>query len=298
MALGGAAAWRSPLLGDGREVPVGGGALRVHERGRGDPVVLLHGVLLNANVWRGVVDRLAPDFRCIALDLPLGAHLLPMPGADRSPPGLARMVADAMDALGLHDVTLVGNDTGGSIAQLVAAHHPDRLARLVLTSCEFRDNCPPLLFRPMSLAARVPGGLLAYLAPGVVPPLQRLPFAFGWLAKRPFEPDAGASYMRPVVLDRHVRGDLSAFLRDYDRRHTIEAANALPRFGRPALVAWSREDRVMRPEDAEHLARALPDARLEWVDDAYTLLPEDQPERLAELIAGFVREPRTAAART
>ena len=292
MALGGSAAWRSPALGEAQEVEVTGGRLRAHVRGNGEPLVFVHGVLLNSNVWRKVVERLAPDFRCVTLDLPLGAHLLPMPGADRTPPGIARMISDAIEALGLEDVTLVGNDTGGSLCQTVATDYPDRLARLVLTSCEFRDNAPPLIFRPMSLAARVPGGLLGYLAPGVVRPLQRLPFSFGWLAKRPFKPEAADSYMRPSVLDGGVRGDLSEFLRHYGRRHTEEAAALLRHFNRPALIAWSREDRIMRPRDAEALTRTLPQARLEWIEDAYTLLPEDQPERLADLIAGFVREPR------
>ena len=285
--------WRSPALGEPRELRVDGGRLRAFERGSGEPIVFLHGVLTNANLWRGVVDRVAPDFRCLTLELPLGAHELPMPGADRTPPGIARMVGEAIEAAGLRGVTLVGNDTGGAICQMVAAHHAQRLDRLVLTSCEFRENCPPLLFRGMNLLARVPAGLLAYLAPGQLRPLQRLPFAYGWLAKRPFPPEVADSYTRPVLRGA-IRADFGAFLRDYENRHTIEAADRLAGFDRPALVAWSREDRVMPPRHAEELARTLPNARLEWIDDSYSLSPEDQPARVAELVAAFARERRGA----
>ena len=290
--LTGSAAWRSPALGERRELRVDGGTLHAFERGAGEPVVFVHGVLTNANVWRGVVERVAPDFRCLTLDLPLGAHALPMPGADRTPPGIARMIAEAIEAADLRGVTLVGNDTGGAICQLVAAHHPERLDRVVLTSCEYRDNAPPALFRAMNLVARLPAGLLAYLAPGQLRPLQRLPFAYGWLAKRPFPPEVADSYTRPAIVSGQVRADFAAFLRDYTSRHTNEAADRLASFERPVLVAWSRDDRIMPAEHAEELARLLPNARLEWIEDAYTLSPEDQPARVAELVADFARERR------
>jgi pimeloyl-ACP methyl ester carboxylesterase len=286
------ATWRSPLLGEVREIELGATAIRCHERGTGEPLVFVHGVLSNANVWRGVVDHLAADFRCCTLDLPLGAHTLAMPGADRSPRGLARLIADAIDALGLAPATLVGNDTGAALCQMVAAHHGERLGRLVLTSCEFRDNCPPLLFAVMNPLARIPGGLLFYLAPGLIRPLQRLPVAYGWLAKRGFEREVGDTYTLPSLLSGAIRADFAAFLRDYHRRETIAAAELLPGFERPTLIAWSHEDRVMPPRHAEELVRLLPDARLEWIEDSYTLSPEDQPERLAELIAGFLTQTR------
>lgn len=93
------------------------GRLRVHERGHGPVLVFLHGLLVDHELWEEVVDRLAPAHRCVALDLPLGAHRDAMrPDADMSPRGLARLVAEALAALELEDVTLVANDTGGAIA--------------------------------------------------------------------------------------------------------------------------------------------------------------------------------------
>lgn len=270
-----------------RELRLSRATLRCWEAGSGPTLVLVHGALLNANVWRRVVPLLAPRYRCVALDLPLGAHLVPVPDADRTPPGLARLIAEAVAALGADDVTLVGNDTGGAICQLVVAQDPGCVDRLVLTSCEFRGNCPPLVFRPMNAAAHLPGGLLAYLAPGLLPPLRRLPMAYGWLAKRPLEARAALTYTRPAVARAAIRGDFAAFLRDYGSHHMHAAADALPRFERPVLVAWSREDRVFPARDGEALAACFPDATLRWIDDSYALSPEDQPERLAELIAAF-----------
>jgi pimeloyl-ACP methyl ester carboxylesterase len=110
-----------------RTVRLPQGAMEYREAGAGAPVVLLHGLLVSGSLWRAVVPRLERDFRVIVPELPLGCHRLPMPpGVPLAPPDVARLVADLLVALDLSDVTLVGNDTGGAIAQLVAANHPER----------------------------------------------------------------------------------------------------------------------------------------------------------------------------
>src|SRR5262245_48868866 len=156
--------WRSPDLGEATVLDLPGGRLRCFQAGEGPPIVFVHGVLVNANLWRKVVARLAPEHRCVALDLPLGSHeLVAGPDADHSLPGLAGLVLDAIAALGLDDVTLVGNDTGGAICQVAVTERPDRIGRLVLTSCDYRENCPPPAFQVLVEAARRRGGLLALL---------------------------------------------------------------------------------------------------------------------------------------
>jgi pimeloyl-ACP methyl ester carboxylesterase len=136
------------------------GVVSYRELGTGDPVVMVHGLLNNGLLWREVAETLAKDFRVIAPDWPLGSHQPAMePNADLSPPGLAALVAAFLEELDLRGVTLVGNDTGGAICQLVAVDHPERLARLVLTPCDAYDNFPPAMFRPLLLAARVPGAV-------------------------------------------------------------------------------------------------------------------------------------------
>lgn len=286
--------WRSPALGEHRTLDLPGGHLRVHEAGAGPPIVFVHGLLVNANLWRKVVARLAPNFRCVALDMPLGSHLEPAGArADLSPPGLAGLIPQALEALELEDVTLVGNDTGGALCQIAVTTGADRVGRLVLTSCDYRDNFPPLLFRPLKGLVRIPGATQAVLTALRPRAPRRLPPAFGWLTKRPIEAEAEDSYLYPSLVDAAVRGELRRVLPLIDPRHTRAAADALSGFDRPALIAWAREDRLFAPAHAEQLAASLPNARLEWIDDSYTFSPEDQPGRLSELIASFVSEPAT-----
>jgi pimeloyl-ACP methyl ester carboxylesterase len=117
--------------------------------------------------------------------------------------------------------------------------------------------------------------------------LRRLPGGYGLLAKRPIEPAVLEAYVRPFLTDSHVRRDAVAFLRGIDERYTLEAAEQLRHFRKPVLLAWAREDRVFPWAQAERLAAVFPDARLEPIDDSYTMISEDQPERLAHLIEKF-----------
>lgn len=292
------AAWRDPALGKQGELDLPAGKIRYFEAGKGSPIVFVHGFLVNANLWRKVVAQLSPDFRCVALELPFGSHLLPLPdGADAGAHAMADRVADAIEALDLEDVTLVGNDSGGAICQMVVTRRPERVGRLVLTSCDYRDNFPPALFNFLKLTVRIPGGVMGALMPLRMRMARRLPITFGWVAKRPIDREAEDSYVYPALTRRDIRRDVKSFLlQTFDKRYSNEAADRLGRFERPALIAWSREDKIFPRKDAESLARDLPKARLEWIEDSYTFSAEDNPARLAELIAGFVREPAPAAA--
>lgn len=287
------ALWRDPALGTAREIELTQGTLRAFETGSGAPIVFAHGLLVNANLWRKVVSRLSPDFRCVTLDLPLGSHTLPMPDdVDLSPYALADLIADSIEALGLEDVTLVGNDSGGALSQIVVTRRPERIGRLVLTSCDYRDNLPPAMFAYLKPAATIPGAMKLLMASMRLRAPRRLPFAFGWLVKRPIDRPAEDSYVLPGMTVPGVERDVKRVIRGLDKRYTNEAADKLGGFKKPALIAWSREDRFFKPAHAEQLARDLPNARLEWIDDARTFASEDQPGPLAELIGGFVREPR------
>jgi pimeloyl-ACP methyl ester carboxylesterase len=279
-----------------KEASIPQGTIRYREQGTGEPVVLVHGLLNNGLLWRDVVEDLSKDFRVIAPDWPLGSQELPMnEGTDLSPPGLAAIVAAFLEALDLRDVTLVGNDTGGAICQLVAVNHPGRLGRLVLTPCDAYDNFLPPMFRPLQLAARVPGAIWL-IAQSLRPrPARRLPLAFGWLSKRPLAREVSDAFLAPLLRDRRIRREVAAVLRGISPRHTEEAARHFGEFDKPVLLAWAPEDRFFKLRYAERLAEAFPNARLELIDDSYTYVPVDQPQRTAELIAAFAREPAEVA---
>src|SRR4051794_33284347 len=146
--------------GDLKEVQIPQGTIRYRDTGEGEPLVFVHGLLVDGQLWRKVTPELQGRFRCIVPDLPLGSHQVPMrEDADLSPPGLAQLIADFIRALGIQRATLVGNDTGGGLSQLVVTSHPEVVSRLVLTSCDAFENFPPAAFKSLVLAAKTPGGL-------------------------------------------------------------------------------------------------------------------------------------------
>src|SRR5205085_3107491 len=186
---------------------------------------------------------------------------------------------------------VVGNDTGGARCQLAVVNHPERIGQVVLTPCDAYENFLPAMFRPLQLAAYVPGSVWL-IANALRPrPLQRLPFAFGWLSKRPLDSATADAFMRPVLTSRAIRREVAALLRGINKRYTLEAAQHFGEVKQPILLAWAPEDRFFKFRYAERLAAAFPDARLERIEDSYTFVPVDQPQRTAELVASFMRGP-------
>jgi pimeloyl-ACP methyl ester carboxylesterase len=279
------------------DVRLAQGTIRYRELGNGEPIVLVHGLLANGELWREVAPRLATEFRVIVPDWPLGSQELPLsPGADLSPPGLARLIADFLSALELENVTLVGNDTGGALCQLVAVDHPERLARLVLTPCDAYENFLPPAFRPLQVLARIPGAVFALVQSMRLRAARRLPLAYGWLMKRG-DDALTAAWLAPARGDARIRREIAQILRGISSDYTLAAAQRFGEFSKPVLIAWAPEDRFFKLRYAERLAEAFPNARLELIEDSYSFVPIDQPERTAALIAEFAREPVPASGR-
>ena len=277
------------MLGDEREVRLRGGTVWYRETGEGEPVVFVHGLLVHGGLWRGVVPRLSEGFRCIVPDWPLGSHGVAMDaGADLSFGGMTRIVVEFIDALGLEGATLVGNDTGGAICQSVVASYPERVGRLVLTNCDAFENFLPPVLRYVQWGAHVPGFVSLMGTVLRVRALRRLPITLGWLTKRPVEDRVLDSYLAPVRKDAGVRRDLGKFLRDISPGHTLAAAEGLPGFEGPVLLAWAPEDRLFPFEHAGRMAALFPDATVREVPDSWAFVPEDAPERLAEEIEAFL----------
>jgi pimeloyl-ACP methyl ester carboxylesterase len=272
-----------------KEVGLPAGTIRYRESGSGPAIVFAHGLLVDGTLWRKVTPLLEGQFRCVVPDLPLGSHRQAMNrDADLSPPGVAKILADFIAALDLNDVTLVGNDTGGAICQLVATRHPGRLGRLVLTPCDAYENFLPPFFRPLQYAAKVPGLLTVVMQGTRIGAVQRSPLGFGLLiSPDAIDPDVIDAWVRPYLSDAGVRRDTIKFLKAISNRYTLEAAESLGSFEKPTLIAWAPEDRFFKFSYAERLAAAIPDCRLVRIEDSRTFVSEDQPERLATEIAGF-----------
>jgi pimeloyl-ACP methyl ester carboxylesterase len=280
---------RSESLGQAHRVRLPAGEVRYFERGSGAPVVFVHGVLTNAELWRKVVGDVAEaGFRCLAPDLPLGSHDIPMRAdADLSPAGNADVIADFLDALDLRDVTLVANDTGGALTQIMLSRRPERVGRVVLTPSDCFEYFFPPIFKALPPLARIPGSMAVLGQLLRIRALYPLPILFGWVAKRPLPDDVAQAYLAPLRKSAGVRRDLRKLLREVHPRHTLAAAEALRTFDRPVLLAWAPEDKLFPIRLAHRLATLLPDAKLVEVPDSYTFLSEDQPAVLARHVVEF-----------
>jgi pimeloyl-ACP methyl ester carboxylesterase len=273
-------------------IELSAGRVEYEEAGSGDPLVFLHGFLMDRSLWRNVLPELETGHRCIAPTLPLGAHRHPMrPEADLSLRGQVAIVIELLERLEASDVTLVAIDTGTGLAQLVVQERPELVARLVLLSGEAFDNYPPGLPGHLAwLAGQLPGGIFAALQTLRLRPLRRLPLTFGWMSKRPVPDEVVDGWLRPSLTDAAIRRDARKYVRGArrDRPLVRSASEHMAHFDRPVLVVWATEDRVFPVADGRRLAETIPNATLVELDDSYALLPEDRPAELCRQVRRFL----------
>ncbi len=286
--------WRSDLLGEARRVELAGGTLEYFERGEGPALIFSHGWLSNANLWRKVVDELHADFRCLALDLPLGSHRVALgAGTDLSPAGVAGLIAETVEQLDLGGATLVGNDSGGAYSQIALDLQRQRLTgrveRLVLTSCETPyDEWPPPPFDGLPAASKDPGALGQLLGALADPAVRALPAAYGLLLKHPVESEVSDSYALPASREPEVLRDVAQVMSTASTTPVRLAGEALiARGALPTLLIWSEEDAVFPIEHAARYADALANATLVRIADSFSFTPEDQPAAVADAIRSF-----------
>ncbi|HEY6551145.1 MAG TPA: alpha/beta hydrolase [Solirubrobacterales bacterium] len=269
------------------EIELPAGRIRYRDTGKGKPVVFVHGYLVDGRLWDGVVDRLSNRCRCIAPDWPLGAHQVAMnPNADLTPPGIAATIDSFLSALELDDVTIVGNDSGGAMSQVLVTRHPQRIGRLVLTNCDTHENFPPGIFKTMPPLAKLPGGMTALSAPFRIKALAR--GAFKPFAKTRIPNELIDSWMAPALHDRGVKHDTKKVTVGMNKRYTLEAAEKLSNSELPLLLTWAPGDKLFPISYAQRLASTTPNARIVEIPDASTFVALDQPQRLADEISSFV----------
>jgi pimeloyl-ACP methyl ester carboxylesterase len=268
------------------------GPLAWRSSGQGPALVFFAGALANGDLWRDVVAALEDRYRCITVDLPLGAHPWPLTaGADRSATSLARLLLDCLELLDVDDATVVANDTAGGLLLLsLAIEHPAhaRIARLVLSNCESYDQFPPdALKSAVALCRRLPRVARAAIGLQARLPGARRRLVAGAAGSGPDEART-ASFFAPARRDRRVAGDLVAALAGFRPQLLLDAAPAIERYARPVLLVWGDACEFFPPAAARRLESAFPDATLVIVPGAKTWVPIDDPGAMAGAIGAFV----------
>jgi pimeloyl-ACP methyl ester carboxylesterase len=275
------------------------GPLAWQSSGRGPALVFFAGALANHDLWRDVVVALEGRYRCITIDLPLGAHPWPLPeGADRSATSLARLLLDCLELLAVEDATVVANDTAGGLLLLsLASGHPalGRVGRLVLTNCDSYDQFPPDKLRKATALCRA----FPRLARALVRLQLRLQLRSPSVRRRGvsavaasgLDDERAESFYGPAARDRQVAGDLVAAMAGFRPQLLIDAAEAIPRFDRPVLLIWGDACGFFPMAHARRLASDFPRATMVSVPGAKTWVPVDSPATVAGAIAEFVPTP-------
>ena len=262
-----------------RAVQTASGRISYIEQGSGPVALFVHGVLLNGQLWRHQLSELCDIRRCIAVDLLAHGDTEIAPDQDVSVTANAKMLKEFLDALSINQVDLVGNDSGGGIAQIFAALYPERVRSLTLTDCDTHDNWPPEAFKPF-LAMAANGGLRGTLEAMLSDKgIYRSPQALGPAYERPekLSDDSIENYLRPLVKTEQRTRDFQRFLAAFDNKHTTAIEAQLRKLKAPTLIAWGTDDVYFDVKWSRWLADAIPGTRrrVEF-DGARIFFPEER----------------------
>jgi pimeloyl-ACP methyl ester carboxylesterase len=251
--------------------------------GAGRPALFVHGVGTSGLLWRNVIGALKDERRCIAVDLPLHGRTPVRPGQDLSLTGLAKVVEDFCAALDLSGADLVANDTGGAVAQIVAAHLPERLATFTLTNCETEGNVPPLAFKPVVLLARA--GLLAPLSgPRVLRNLtasRKRMYGIGYQDVSKLPLDVVRAYLEPLAGTKELARQSQRWIASIHNRDLAAVGPALARLTVPTLIVWGTGDIFFRLRHANKLRDTIPGAtEVVTIDRGRLFFPDERADEL------------------
>jgi len=248
--------------------------------------VFVHGFLVNSTVWDPVAEKLAADgVRCILPDWPLGAHRRPVnPDADLSPVAVAAAVAGLLAALDLHDVVLVGSDTGGGLCQLALRGDTHRVSGLVLTNCDAFEQFPPRFFVPLFILARSRFAVCTLAQQTRLRAVRHSPLGFGPLLNRPRPAGLTRGWIQPLLDSAAIRRDVTRFARGMQRTELADAATWLSQFEGPVHLVWGTRDKHFTIELGRRLAAAFRRAQLDEVAEATTFVSIDRPDAVVSAV--------------
>jgi pimeloyl-ACP methyl ester carboxylesterase len=266
------------------------GKINYKDQGTGPVIVFLHGALSNGNTWRKVVKTMSKDYRCIVPDLPLGGHLQSLDSqTDLTPTGIAILLKQFLNELGLHDIILVGNDTGGAYAQVFTMLYPEIVSRLVLCNTDAFEVFPPKQFSLLKTGVHIPGFtyLLAQLFK--IKPLLKTSLVLGLLSHTLSKEEIHSLYVHSFIHNKGVRADFKKVVKGWSSHYTIQAAKKLSSFNKPVLVIWGADDIKLFPIELGRRVYAIfPNSLFELVENALTYVQEDQPEEFVVKLVHFI----------
>jgi pimeloyl-ACP methyl ester carboxylesterase len=281
-----------------RSVQTPSGRISYTEQGTGPVALFVHGVLLNGQLWRHQLDHLSDIQRCIAVDLLAHGDTEIAPDQDVSVTANAKMLREFIDALNIDQVDLVGNDSGGGIAQIFAASYPERMHSLTLTDCDAHDNWPPEAFKPflaMAAAGGLRGTLDAMLSDKSV---YRSPQALGPAYEHPerVSDDSIEKYLSPLVRTEQRTRDFERFLAAFDNKHTLAVEDRLKTLKAPTLIVWGTDDVYFDVKWSRWLAETIPGTRrrVEF-NGARIFFPEERWAEFNEELRAHWQRTRPAA---
>jgi pimeloyl-ACP methyl ester carboxylesterase len=214
------------------------------------------------------------------------------PNQDVSVTANANMLREVLDALQIDQIDLVGNDSGGGIAQIFAALNPDRMRTLTLTNCDTHDNWPPEAFKPfvdMAVAGGLKQTLNAMLADKAI---YRSPSALGLAYERPenVSDEDIEIYLRPLVRTEQRTLDLQRFVAAFDHKHTLAIEPRLRQLRAPTLIVWGTDDIYFPVKWAYWLAETIPGAKPPVeLTGARIFFPEERAEVFNTLLRDHLR---------
>src|SRR6267142_6767570 len=270
-----------------RSVQTPSGRISYTEQGSGPVALFVHGVLLNGYLWRHQLEDLSNIRRCIAVDILAHGDTEIAPDQDVSVTANALMLKEVLDALQIDQVDLVGNDSGGGIAQIFAALNPERVRTLTLTNCDTHDNWPPKAFKPFADMVKAGGlrdTLNAMLADKTI---FRSPGALGPAYERPetVTDEDIETYLRPLVRTDQRTRDLQRFVVAFDNKHTRQIESQLRALRAPTLIVWGTDDVYFPAKWAHWLAETIPGAKPPVeLEGARLFFPEERADEFNRLL--------------
>jgi pimeloyl-ACP methyl ester carboxylesterase len=271
-----------------RSVTTPYGSIAYVERGEGPAAVFVHGFLMNGYLWRDVIELLSASRRCIALDLLAHGHTQVAPGQDLSFDAQAGMIESVIDALGLRQIDLIGNDSGGGIAQIFAANHPERLRTLALTNCDTHDNWPPAALSSLVELIKSGEHLNAFRSLLANPESGRQAFAVGFEHPERLSEQTLEAYLAPLVANEESARSIERFAETFDHNQTVRIEPRLRKLDIPTLIMWGTSDIFFDKKWAYWLQRTIPGALdVIEVPNAKLFFPAERPEFFSEQVGAF-----------